>query len=188
MKKKGRRIVTWHLTSSRCAGRKRNRRQKNCWQTQKPIKVARVQQQYQIRKKKFMTLLFLNGFGDEERDRSQQLTESLPAFIYFLMHIFPTITTKKCAILTSQCFFSLLFGGFYRKKTGIFELLVVLRRSQKEIIQDVRCYAIRYGGQERGLQAPGGSSCRLCLQVLSTPLHQGKFNFISVQIVSIDKF
>lgn len=47
--------------------------------------------------------------------------------------------------------------------------------TRNPLCKNVRCYALRYWGQERSLQAPGSdSACRLCLQVLPAPFHQGK--------------
>ena len=81
------------------------------------------------------------------------------------------------SILTDICFLVFLFSYFSKQidfVLFVISLFSATRLTPQKSSQDVCCYAIRHGGPERGLQAPSGSTGRLCLQVLPAPFHQGK--------------
>lgn len=95
---------------------------------------------------------------------------SLSSIFNFLVHIFFQEKEREFPLLifiVSSCY------EHYRRLFYIW--IPSIRETTKKIIQDVRCYAIRHGGSKRGLQTQSCASCRLCLQVLSAPFHQGKF-------------
>ena len=84
---------------------------------------------------------------------------------------FRHLFTNSISIISSFFFF---FCSI-RKRTRLERSFVISPSSSTNLqtTQDVCCYALRYGGPERGLQTSSGSTGRLCLQVLPASFHQG---------------
>lgn len=81
-------------------------------------------------------------------------TSSIQSFSFFCFH---NSNSQKRTSLESESLCQLLLPS----------------STNLQSTQNVCCYALRYGGPERGLQTSSGSTGRLCLQVLPAPLHQG---------------